>query len=219
MPGSNRPQLSRSSWAASRCTQLEIANESRGGFAHLIFHVDSDWHDEDGLLIVYSPDTRTAAWTNLDGLAELVESDESNEEDEEYIPSPHDELLEAILTGDDGKARQLAAAGADINALGPDEYPPLWLSVEHMEVDEVRSLLAHGADPKLANADDKTTPLKHAKKLYRQMGFAPTKSRDGMVDAMMALAREAMGKQYDDLKHRMEEIIRLLEAVAAESEK
>jgi hypothetical protein len=192
-------------------TRLDVTHESRGGFAHLVFNVDSDWQDEHGLMVVYSPDTREATWTSYDGVFELTEPDDPAEEGAEYVPTPHGELLEAILTGDDARARQLVAAGADVNALDPDEYPPLWIAVENMEVEEVRRLLAYGADPTLANPDENTTPLRHAKKLYREMGFAPSKKRDGVVDAMMALAREAMGEQYEVLKRRIEEIIRLLE--------
>ena len=191
-------------------TRLDITRESRGGFAHLVFHVDSDWQDEHGLMVVYSPDTREAAWTSWDGLYDLTESDEPAAPGDEYAPTPHDELLEAILTGDEAKARGLIAAGADINALGPEEYPPLWVAVDQLEVEEVRRLLAFGADPTLANEDEKTTPLRHAKKLYRDMGFAPSKKRDAMMDSILSMARAAGGKQFEEMKARLEEIIRLL---------
>jgi hypothetical protein len=197
-------------------TRLDITRESRGGFAHLVFHVDSDWQDEHGLMVVYSPDAREAAWTSWDGLYDLTESDDPTEQGEEYVPTPHDELLEAILTGDEAKARELVAAGADINALGADEYPPLWVAVDQMEVEEVRRLLAFGADPNLVNDEEKTTPLRHAKKLYRDMGFAPSKKRDGLMESILSMARAASGPQFDEMKARLEEIIRLLtEAVAS----
>ena len=79
-----------------------------------------------------------------------------------------------------------------------------------MEVEEVRRLLAFGADPKLVNDDEKTTPLKHAKKLYRDMGFAPSKKHDGFMESILSMARAAGGKQFDEMKERLEEIIRLL---------
>jgi hypothetical protein len=192
-------------------TRLDIAREARGGFAHLMFLIDSDWQDEHGLIVVYSPDTRSAGWTSWDCLSDLLESDEPDEAGEEYVPTPHDELLEAILTGNDAKARELVASGADINALGPDEYPPLWISVDQMEPEEVRRLLAFGADPKLANPDEKTTPLKHAKRMYRDMGFAPSKQRNELMDGILSMMREAVGKQIDDIKARLETIIKLLE--------
>ncbi len=195
-------------------TRLDISREARGGFAHFTFLIESDWQDEHGLMVVYSPDTGDATWTTWDGLFDLLESDEPAAPGEEFVPTPHDELLEAILTGDEAKARELVAAGADINALGPDEYPPLWISVDQLEVEEVRRLLAFGADPTLANSDEKTTPLKHAKKMHRDMGFSPSKKPDATMDSFMTIMQEALGSQMDDLKHRLEAIIELLEAAA-----
>jgi hypothetical protein len=192
-------------------TRLDISCEARGGFAHLMFLVDSDWQDEHGLIVVYSPDTRSAGWTSWDCLSDLLESDEPMEPGEEYVPTPHDELLEAILTGNDEKARALVASGADINAIGPDEYPPLWISVDQMEPEEVRRLLAFGADPKLANPDEKTTPLKHAKRMYRDMGFAPSKQHNELMNGILSMMREAAGTQMEDIKTRLETIIKLLE--------
>jgi hypothetical protein len=189
-------------------TRLDIAREARGGFAHLMFLVESDWQDEHGLVVVYSPDTRTAAWTSWDCLSDLLESDEPPEE---YAPTPHDELLEAILTGNEEKARELVAAGADINALGDEEYPPLWIAVDQIEPEEVRRLLAAGADPRLANPDEKTTPLKHAKRMYRDMGFATSKDRNAMMDGILSMMRQAAGGQLDEVKSRLEEIIKMLE--------
>ncbi len=195
-------------------TRLDITREARGGFAHLTFLIESDWQDEHGLLIVYSADTRTASWTSWDGLYDLLESDEPDVEQEEYVPTPHDLLLEAILTNDETRARELIAVGADINALGPDEYPPLWISVDQMETEEVRRLLAFGADPNLANPDERTTPLRHAKKMYRDMGFAPSKKRDDLMDGVLSMMREAVGEKFNDIKLRLEEIIQMLEAAS-----
>ena len=134
------------------------------------------------------------------------------EDEDEYALTPHDELVEAVLNGEEERARRLVAAGADINALAPDEFPPLCMAVDQLEVDEVRRLLAFGADPNLADPDENKTPLKMAKRLYRDMGFAPSKKRDELFDAMMMLAREASGKQFDEMKSRLEEIMALLEA-------
>ncbi len=192
--------------------RLEISHEARGGFAHLTFLIDSEWQDEHGLMVVFSPDTHEATWTSWDGLYDLLESDEPMETGAEFVPTPHDELLEAILTGDEAKARELVAGGADINALGPDEYPPLWIAVDQMEVEEVRRLLAFGADPAIVNPDEKTTPLRHAKKMYRDMGFAPSKKQDPLLGNFMEAMRAAAGKQFDELRGRLEAIIGLLEA-------
>ena len=133
-------------------------------------------------------------------------------DEDEYAPSPHDELVEAVLNGEEERARRLVAAGADINAVATDEYPPLCMAVDQLEVEEVRRLLAFGADPNLADPDEKKTPLKMAKRLYREMGFTAPKKKDELLEAMMMLAREASGKQFDEMKSRLEEIMSLLEA-------
>lgn len=137
------------------------------------------------------------------------------DDDLDYAPSPHDELVEAVLNGDDVRARELAAAGVDINALAPDEYPPLCMAVDQLAVEEVRRLLAFGADPNLGDPDEKQTPLGLARRLYREMGFGPARKRDALLDAMMALARAETGRQADETKARLEEIIRLLEGAGA----
>ena len=118
----------------------------------------------------------------------------------------------SVLNGEERRARALIEAGADINALEPDEYPPLCMAVDQMEVSEVRRLLAFGANPNLADPEEKRTPLKMAKRLYKEMGFGPARKNDPLLEAMLALARQESGKQIDEVKTRLEEIIRLLEA-------
>lgn len=147
---------------------------------------------------------------NSCGKAAVRELD-SEEACEDYLPTPHDELVEAVLNGDEERARSLIAAGADINALEPDEYPPLCMAVDQMEVDEVRRLLMFGADPNIADPEERKTPLKLARRLYKDMGFAPARRHDPLLDAMMALARQESGRQCDEVKSRLEEIISLLE--------
>src|SRR5262249_23174113 len=134
------------------------------------------------------------------------------DEGEAYLPTMHDELVEAVLNGEEDRARSLIEAGADINALEPDEYPPLCMAVDQMEVGEVRRLLAFGANPNIADPEEKRTPVKMARRLYKEMGFGPARKNDPLLDAMMALARQESGRQTDELKARLEEIIRLLEA-------
>jgi hypothetical protein len=195
--------------------RVEVTREHRGGFAHLVFPVDSDWQDEHGLFVVYSPDTQSATWGTADVVPELTPSDDPADAGEDYAPTPHDELVEAVLNGDEDRARELAAAGADINALAPDEYPPLCMAVDQLEVDEVRRLLAFGADPNLPDPDEGRTPLKMAKRMYKEMGFGSSKKQDPLFEAMMAMAREAAGKQFDEMKTRLDEIIRLLQEAGA----
>lgn len=133
------------------------------------------------------------------------------DENDAYLPTSHDELVEAVLNGELDRAHSLIDAGADINALEPDEYPPLCMAVDQMEVEEVRRLLAFGADPNIADPDERKTPLKLAKRLYKDMGFAPVRRGDPLLDAMLALARQESGRQSSEVKSRLEEIIRLLE--------
>jgi hypothetical protein len=134
------------------------------------------------------------------------------DENDAYLPTPHDELVEAVLNNEIARARELVESGADINALEPDEYPPLCMAVDQMEVEEVRRLLAFGADPNIADPEERKTPLKLAKRLYKEMGFAPTRRNDPLLDAMLALARQESGRQSMEVKSRLEEIIQLLEA-------
>ena len=70
----------------------------------------------------------------------------------------------------------LVAAGADINAIEPDEYPPLCMAVDQMEVDEVRRLLVFGADPNIADPEEKRTPLKMARRLSRAIWVSAPRS-------------------------------------------
>ena len=134
------------------------------------------------------------------------------DESEDYLPTAHDELVEAVLNGETERARDLADSGADINALEADEYPPLCMAVDQMEVEEVRRLLDFGANPNIADPEERKTPLKLAKRLYKELGFSPARRNDPLLDAMLALARQESGKQSTEVKSRLEEIIRLLEA-------
>jgi hypothetical protein len=191
--------------------RFDLTREARGGFAHLVFHIDSDWQDEHGNLVVFSPAARTAQWTTWDGLYDLLDSDEPDE-DADRPQTPHEELMDAIWDGDEAKARELVAAGADTNALASDECPPLWVAVDQMEVELVRRLLEFGANPNLANTEERSTPLKHAKRMYRDMGFSPSKNADPMMASMMALMQQAAGPAMQEYKQRLEQIVSLLEA-------
>jgi hypothetical protein len=195
--------------------RVDIAWAARGGFAHLMFPLDAPWEDEHGLIVVYSPDTRAASWTTWDGLDELLESDEPQPEEEEYIPTPHDELVEAIIQGDDAKARELVAAGADINALTPDECPPVWAAVDQLDPELLQRLLACGADPNAPDPEERTTPLKHAKRLYRNLGFAPAKNRDALQEGVLSMMHDAMSNQMTEIKTRLEAVVKLLKDAGA----
>jgi hypothetical protein len=176
---------------------VEICREHHDGTSYLVFGIDCPWEVEHGMYVVYHP-AKPAAWTTYDGLYDLVESDEPVEEVE---PTPEEELFWAVREGDDEKARQLIAAGVDINA-GSDEgddEPPLLFAVENLEPDFVRQLLKHGADPNVTKPGKKTTPLRLARRMYREYGFAPSK-KDKLLGAMMAFAQEAAPEAMSELK-------------------
>ena len=120
--------------------ELNITRTAHDGLAHLVFTVDSDWQDDVGLVVVYSPHAREAAWTTRAGLVDLVVADEFEGEAGDAAPTPRDQLIDAILRGADADARQLIAAGVDLNALEPDEFPPLWVAADQMELEDVRRL-------------------------------------------------------------------------------
>jgi hypothetical protein len=85
------------------------------------------------------------------------------------------------------------------------------MAVDEMDVEEVRRLLEYGADPNIADPEEERTPLKMARRLYKDLGFGPARKNDPLLDAMLALARQESGKHTDELKGRLEEIVRLLE--------
>jgi len=190
-----------------KITHLTVSERSRGGLSHLVFHLNADWADEESLYIVFSPDTRKADWGYRPDLYVLLGTD-----DPRFLPSPHDLLLEAILTNNETRAKELVAAGADINALGVEEYPPLWIAVNEMEVEEVRRLLAFGADPNLMNDDDETTALQRARKLVIEFGFDEATEKELAEEGLFEELMEAKGGRLAALKPILEEIIALLEA-------
>jgi hypothetical protein len=194
---------------------VTVTREHRDGFSHLVFDLESNWQDEHGLMVVYSPDSRMATWTSYDGLDDLTPSDEPIGDTEEYVETPHDELVNAIFAGEDDRAKELIAAGADINDVDPNQLPPLCLAVEQLEPENVRRLLAFGADPKIADAETGRTPLKMAKRTYREMGFAPSKKKDEFIDSMMGLLKGAAGAQFAEMKQRLDDIIAALEEAEA----
>ena len=133
---------------------------------------------------------------------------------EASVSSAGEELVDAIMVGDDAKAKKLIAAGMDINVLKSDEIPPLWMAVDQLQPTLVRRLLDYGADPKLKNTDDGSTPLKHAKGRYRELGFAPSKKKSAAMQAMAELAQSIPGNPMGEMKEKLEEIIALLEAAS-----
>jgi hypothetical protein len=53
--------------------------------------------------------------------------------------------------------------------------------------------------------------------MYRDMGFAPSKKKDPLLGDLMSMMKEAAGKQFDELKGRLDAIIKLLEDAGAKT--
>jgi hypothetical protein len=192
---------------------IEIYREHHQGASFLGFRLEAAWEDDSGLMVICHAD-KPARWTTCDGVYEdeLIASDEPVGDEKSQVPSPSSKLVDAVFEGDDATAKKLIAAGMDINALAPDEYPPLWIAVSHVQVDLVRRLLEYGADPGLKHPLDKNTPLRLAKFLYREMGFSPTKKKEMPIGAIIKNAGAAAAYQMQKAQSDLEEIMQLLEA-------
>jgi hypothetical protein len=192
--------------AAAHLLDVQVCRESADGVAHLLFAVDCDWEQEHGMCVVYRKDIG-ADWTTFDGLYDLLGVDS----DEESLDLPgNQELFLAVQENDQKKVQQLLAAGHDINAVGQFP-PPLCTAVQLLDVGLVRRLLAVGADPKLKDFEGKTA-LQHARAMLRT--FAPKKP-DKTMEAVLELAQQRLGPGKFDIKSKLEEIVRLLEAAGA----
>jgi hypothetical protein len=70
--------------------------------------------------------------------------------------TPPDGFWHAAEIGDLAQVRNVIASNADVNALDPKGRRALIVAIEHSQVNVVKELLAHGANPKLADAHGKT---------------------------------------------------------------
>jgi len=190
--------------------EVQIHLDHHKGVAFLAFFFEAAWGGDGDLYVVYHPNKPTQ-WVEPSALIDVIESDEPGEE---FVPSPSQELVDAILEGNDKKAKALIAGGMSINDLAPDECPPLWVAVSQMQPELVRRLLAYGADPALKDPSEKTTPLQSARKMYREMGFAPSTKKNDLAD-LMSMIPGAAGAQFAMLKTQLEEMMQMLEAAGA----
>ena len=87
--------------------------------------------------------------------------EEGNPEDidNQTLAACTDELVEALLDGDLGRADRLVALGADVNAVPANEDPPLHSAVEQEDAGFLERLLRYGADPSLRDPGQRLTPL------------------------------------------------------------
>lgn len=202
--------------ALMQVSQITVRKDVEGHdepLVELSFHAAFD--DEHGVSVLTDGETvlGMGSWGEITPFQADQEDDESAG-DADFVPPPSEELVDAILTGDEAKAKKLVAAGMDINALSPDEIPPLWIAVDQMQPTLVRRLLGYGADPKLPNPDERSTPLQHARGRYRELGFAPTKKKSPAMEALEELAQTLPGNPMAEMKTKLEEIIALLEAAS-----
>lgn len=209
-------------------TEVEFSREHRGGFAHLVFHLDADWEDDHGLMVVFSPDTLSVTWTTHDLLYDILsDGDEGATDEGDAEPDPlaekREQLMEAVSEGDIERARQLVAEGASVDPADDEDYALLHMAVDECELEQVKLLLELGADPNVTEdiTDGKPrTPLFKCKQLARTMGLIPKKKKkkglgdelDELDEAFEGIMGQAMDNpQMREMGQRLMEIIRLLE--------
>lgn len=127
----------------------------------------------------------------------------------QHVLTPHDQLVQALLTGDDRRIAQLIAAGADINAL---ECPPLFLAIDRTDPALVQRMLDAGADPTIKEKGK--TALQHAERKLKDASFTDefVQSFGGITDPLLGKAAEG-AREY---RQKSEEIVRLLREAAAQ---
>jgi RNA polymerase sigma factor (sigma-70 family) len=76
--------------------------------------------------------------------------------------TPPDELWTAAKSGDMSGLQAVLASNVDVNAFDADGETALILAIQHNHVDIVRALLAHGANPNMADSRG-FTPLRAAR--------------------------------------------------------
>jgi ankyrin repeat protein len=83
---------------------------------------------------------------------------------------PDSPLVKAVLTSDVCAMKAAFAAGADVNEMRDEMTPLLW-AIFRGDIEAVRMLLEHGADPNVRpNAED--SPLWHAEEDFGLMEIA-----------------------------------------------
>ena len=102
-------------------------------------------------------------WSPLAFIEQLIElGADPNYPDHAGFPS----LIAALCSRSPDKLRiikLLLASGAEVGQRGVNDWTPLHYAVVERNVDAVRLLLAHGADPTLKiRIDDRTSPLEDA---------------------------------------------------------
>jgi len=161
--------------------------------------------------VAYHPATG-AAWTTADGLDEILAGPAGPGEPAE-LPGRL-RLYYAVLADDQTKVRELIAQGYDLNDQGGGPQAPLGLTVQRLDVDLLKRLLAAGADPNLRDYQGKTA-LQCARELhweYTKKGNAPPPEQgDALTKAAMAFTAQVYRRDLP----KVEEILRLLEAAGA----
>lgn len=166
----------------------------------LVFQVEATWEDDHGIYAILVKGKKPQ-WSTADGLSDVL----PYVPEEEPATSPYERLVEALMDGKTKEAERLVAAGADINAVPPDEEPPLCLAVEQEDVRFVERLLAFGADPSLREPENRLTPLMLVRRLRKDMTFGLDMGEGLLGGLTAALDREARKqlKTLDEIEKRL----------------
>ena len=84
------------------------------------------------------------------------------------------ELVDAILAGDEEKIKALIAGGLDVNAVSPDGATVLMVAAANGKLQAARLLLEAGADANVAEGDGWTALTGVTGVYYRTVDASPT---------------------------------------------
>jgi len=187
-----------------RCTGLNISHYHFEGFAYIGLSFVCEWDQEHGLGVLWHPTQGIVV-----GAEEAAWDIQDADNFEEAAPlTPHQQLIEAFLANDEERVQELIMLGADINDFDEkDDYPPLCMAVDSVNVVQVQQLLAMGADPNKAGYD-KQTPMRKAREVYKSVDLESSK---GMMRTMIQIAMQSNPAEHSQMVQNITEIIAMLE--------
>jgi len=187
-----------------RCTGLNISHYHFEGFAYIGLSFVCEWDQEHGLGVLWHPTQGIVV-----GAEEAAWDIQDADNFEEAAPlTPHQQLIEAFLANDEERVQELIMLGADINDFDEkDDYPPLCMAVDSVNVVQVQQLLAMGADPNKAGYD-KQTPMRKAREVFKSVDLESSK---GMMRTMIQIAMQSNPAEHSQMVQNITEIIAMLE--------
>jgi len=143
---------------AARITSITIHNDGLNDIAPIRFGIECDWEIEHGMVVVYHP-LNGAEWTTADSDFDLIAA-ACPEPPPAPPPTPEEDLVTAIFAQDRLRMEELLAQGVRAE---PASGSALFGPIHARDVDQVRQLLAAGADPNRSDAYE-GTPLQAARR-------------------------------------------------------